>query len=57
LGYFNEKLFRKIRIWLCGYVWLNQGEQNENVFLNVLVNRVKDTSLQEWNMHVDDNSS
>jgi hypothetical protein len=39
-----------------GYVWLNQGVQNENVFLNVFVNRVKDISLQERNMNVDDNS-
>jgi hypothetical protein len=37
-------------------VWLNQGVHNENVFLNFFVNRVKDISLQEWNMNVDDNS-
>jgi hypothetical protein len=49
VGLHQRKLLRKIRIWL-------HVVQIDNVFLNVFVNRVKNISLQEWDMIVDDNS-
>ena len=36
-----------------GYVWLNQGVQS---VVNIFVNRVRDISLQEWNMNLNDDS-
>ena len=30
------------------YVWLNQGVENEYVFLKSFTNRIKDKYLQEW---------
>ena len=35
-----------------GFVWLNQYVENENCFLNMFEQRIKDSYHQEWNSQV-----
>ena len=39
-----------------GFVWLNQNVENENCFLNMFEQRIKDSYYQEWNSQVNSTS-
>ena len=45
---FKEMLFQ----YGFGYVWEQQSVQNENVFLRIFEQRLKDTFLQDWDAQV-----